>query len=279
MILSVVSGKGGVGKSFVTANLGVALAKSGFKTILVDADVKLANLEILLGLEGKPTTIQHVLSGEADLKEAIYTGPGGVSVLPAGLSVENVTLDVRIFDEIVFQLVGDYDYVIIDAPAGLDAETLIVLRVSENYLLVTNPELTALADAMKTKLVADKIDCNLKGVVVNMLGKSKGELSKQLIERALGKVIAVIPYDKKVGISISKGIPYVLYDPQSTITRQFLKLVSELTGVDVSFKVEGRRDRKRFGISIPRIPILGRRVRGEEEDMEEWSDFDADSER
>lgn len=256
MILSIASGKGGVGKSFVTANLGVTLAKAGFKTLLVDADVKLANLEIILGLEGKPVTIQHVLSGEASIDDAIYTGPGGVDVMPAGLSVENVTLDVRVMDSILAHVLEsyDYDYIIIDAPAGLDAETLVVITLSEYLLLVTNPELPALADAMKTKLVSEKIGCPVKGVVVNMVGKSKGELSKQVIERALGKVLAVIPYDKRVGESISKGIPHVLYDPKSPVTKQFLKLAKSVTGVDISFKVEGE---SKFGL----LSRLGRRKR------------------
>ena len=266
MILSIASGKGGVGKSFVTANLGVTLAKAGFRTLLVDADVKLANLEIILGLEGKPVTIQHVLSGEASIDDAIYTGPGGVDVMPAGLSVENVTLDVRVMDSILAHVLDsyDYDYIIIDAPAGLDAETLVVVTLSEYLLLVTNPELPALADAMKTKLVSEKIGCPVKGVVVNMVGKSKGELSKQVIERALGRVLAVIPYDKRVGESISKGIPYVLYDPKSPVTKQFLKLAKSVTGVDVSFKVEGE---SKFGLL--KGLRLGRRKREEREAEEE----------
>ncbi len=237
-IISTISGKGGVGKSFVCANLGVVLAKAGFKTLLIDMDIKLANLEILLGMEGKEVTLQNVLNGEAKVDEAIYPGPAGVHFIPAGLSLENVLINIKTFDDIMSELIDAYEYIILDAPAGLDSGSIMVMGISERAVLVTNPELTALADAIKTKIVAEKVGCTVDGTVINMVGKTKGEIPKNKIERALGRILAVVPYDPKVGESIQKGIPYVLYNPKSTVTKEFLRLAQAITGVNIVFKVE-----------------------------------------
>jgi len=242
-IISTISGKGGVGKTFVCANLGVILAKAGFKTLLVDMDIKLANLEILLGMEGKEITLQNVLNGEAKVDEAIYPGPAGVDFIPAGLSLENVLVNIKTFDDIMSELIDRYEYILLDAPAGLDSSSVMVMGISERAILVTNPELTALADAIKTKIVAEKVGCTVDGIVVNMVGRVKGEVPKSKIEKALGKILAVIPYDPKIGESISKGIPYVLYNPKSTVTKEFLKLAQAITGVNIVFKVEKARFR------------------------------------
>jgi len=142
MIILIISGKSGVGKTFTCANLGVIIAKAGFKTLLLDADIKLANLEILLGLEGKEITLQHVLNGEARLEDAIYNGPGGVDVIPAGLSIENITSDIKIPDSILSELIELYDYILVDPPAGLEAGTLVVIalikRIDNSYKPGTN---------------------------------------------------------------------------------------------------------------------------------------------
>lgn len=88
-VITVASGKGGVGKTTITANLGVALSTYGEETIVLDADVAMANLELILGMEGKSVTLHDVLSGEAAIEDAIYEGPGGVKVIPAGIYLKD----------------------------------------------------------------------------------------------------------------------------------------------------------------------------------------------
>src|SRR3989338_8722844 len=87
--IAIVSGKGGVGKTSICANLGIALAQRGVSVCLVDADIAMANLSLLLGMQSSPITLHDVLLGEAGVQDAIYDGPKGVKFVPSGLSLEN----------------------------------------------------------------------------------------------------------------------------------------------------------------------------------------------
>ena len=237
--IAVASGKGGVGKSFVVSNLSIILSKCGFRVLTIDADVKLANLEIFFGIEGSDNTLQRVFKGEISIDEAVHSRYG-VDIIPGGLSVENIYSNVRRFDILLYNIKEkEYDFVLIDCPAGLSEEAIAVITVSDNLLIVINPELTSVTDALKTKLVAEKVNTNVRGVVVNMVGKVRGELTKSQIEEVLGNVLAVIPFDKAVGESISRGVPFVLYQPDSRITKEFVKLAEKITGVSIKVKKEG----------------------------------------
>lgn len=92
-IITLASGKGGVGKTSITANLGIALVQRGNKVLLVDADVAMANLSLLLGMQSSPITLHDVLLGEATIRDATYDGPGGVHFIPSGLSLDSCADD------------------------------------------------------------------------------------------------------------------------------------------------------------------------------------------
>ena len=87
--IAIASGKGGTGKTTISANLSVALSKFGKDVIVLDADIAMANLELVMGLDGKPITLNDVLAGSASVEQAIYEGPGGVKVVPAGVSLDS----------------------------------------------------------------------------------------------------------------------------------------------------------------------------------------------
>jgi len=167
-VIVVASGKGGVGKTTLAANLGIALSLHGEDVVTLDLDLSMANLELVLGLEGKPVTLQDVLAGNDIITNAIYEGPGGVKIVPAGLSIHGLK-DMRLerLEEVLETLVEDIDILLIDAPGGLERDALAALNVAEELILVTTPEVTSLSDALKTKIVADKIGIDILGVVVN----------------------------------------------------------------------------------------------------------------
>jgi flagellar biosynthesis protein FlhG len=151
--LAVTSGKGGVGKTFVSANLGAALARQGFKVLVLDADLGLANLDVVLNLPPH-VTLHDVLVGDRSLDEALMKGPCGMDVLLAGsgmVEYSRLTPAVReSLQEVFDQLLPRYDHVILDTGAGISDVVLYTVSLASEVLLVVTPEPTSLTDAYAT---------------------------------------------------------------------------------------------------------------------------------
>jgi flagellar biosynthesis protein FlhG len=152
-VLAITSGKGGVGKTFVSANLAAALARRGHRVLVLDADLGLANLDVVLNLYPK-TTLHDVFTGKAKLEEAIIKAPGGFSVLLAGsgmVEYSRLTPEVRDdFIRIMESLVPRYDVVLLDTGAGISDVVLFAVSLASEVLLVATPEPTSLTDAYAT---------------------------------------------------------------------------------------------------------------------------------
>jgi flagellar biosynthesis protein FlhG len=152
-VLAVTSGKGGVGKTFVSANLAAALAKRGLRVLVLDADLGLANLDVVLNLYPK-TTLHDVFTGKAKLEDAIIKAPGGFSVLLAGsgmVEYSRLTPEVRNeFLNIMTGLVPHYDIVLLDTGAGISDVVLFAVSLASEVIVVATPEPTSLTDAYAT---------------------------------------------------------------------------------------------------------------------------------
>jgi len=152
-VVAVTSGKGGVGKTFVSANLAAALAKLGQRVLVLDADLGLANLDVVLNLYPK-ITLHDVFTGKAKLEEAIIRAPGGFSVLLAGsgmVEYSRLTPEVRDdFLRIMAGLVPHYDVVLLDTGAGISDVVLFAVSLASEVIVVATPEPTSLTDAYAT---------------------------------------------------------------------------------------------------------------------------------
>ena len=152
-VIAVTSGKGGVGKTFVSANLAAALAKRGQRVLVLDADLGLANLDVVLNLYPK-ITLHDVFTGKAKLEEAIVRAPGGFSVLLAGsgmVEYSRLAPEVREdFLRIIGGLVPHYDVVLLDTGAGISDVVLFAVSMASEVLVVATPEPTSLTDAYAT---------------------------------------------------------------------------------------------------------------------------------
>ncbi|AXV38187.1 MAG: septum site-determining protein MinD [Methanobacterium sp. BRmetb2] len=231
-VIAVASGKGGVGKTTITANLGVALSTYGERTIVLDADIAMANLELILGMEGKSVTLHDVLSGHASIEDAIYEGPSGVKVVPAGISLEGLRkIKLDRLEDALEHLVAEADILLIDAPAGLEKDALAAIASSDEMILITTPEVPSISDALKTKIVANKLGVNILGVVVNREQHDKTFLTIDEVETILEvPVIAVIPDDPEVSRAAAFGEPIIVKNPKSATSNAIMQLGADLIG-------------------------------------------------
>jgi septum site-determining protein MinD len=230
--ITVASGKGGVGKTTLSANLGVALAEFGKDVTILDADIEMANLELLFGIEGMGTTLHQVLAGEGSPSEAIYEGPAGVKIIPAGVSLEGLrNADPDVLESVLEELMEQTEILILDSPAGLGKSAVTSLAVGQELLLIANPEISSMSDALKTKIVAKKLGAHVLGVVLNRAGSDTTDLTVEEVQTILeATVVAVIPEDPEVKRSSAAGVPLVQRIPKAPASIAIKKLAADLIG-------------------------------------------------
>lgn len=197
-VLAVTSGKGGVGKTFVSANLAAALAKRGHRVLVLDADLGLANLDVVLNLYPK-VTLHDVFTGKAKLEDAIVRAPGGFSVLLAGSGmVEYSRLTPEVRDEflrIMSGLVPRYDIVLLDTGAGISDVVLFAVSLASEVLVVATPEPTSLTDAYATikVLVGQQKRQNIRMVINQTARLGDGRAITTQLQQVLDRFVPTEP--------------------------------------------------------------------------------------
>ncbi|MDW7726600.1 MAG: cell division ATPase MinD [Candidatus Methanoperedens sp.] len=246
-VYTIASGKGGTGKTTTTVNLGTSLAMLGKKTTILDADIGMANMGLLLGLEKSAVTLHEVLSGTADVKDAIYDGPGGVKVVPSGLSLKGFQhSNPDKIKEIMSKLIDGMDYVLIDAPAGISKDGVIPLAVADKVILVVNPELSSMADALKTKALTEMLGRPVEGAILNRSALEKTEINRNKVAELLGiKILEMIPEDANIRTSAAFKTPVVIRAPNAPSSLAFKKLAAQLAGME--FKENGNQKANKEG--------------------------------
>lgn len=251
-IYTIASGKGGTGKTTTTLNLGTSLAMQGKQTIILDADIGMANLGLLVGLEKSKITLHEVLAGTATIEEATYGGieglPESLRVIPSGLSLKGFQdADIENLKDVMSGIVEDADYVLIDSPAGITKDSVIPLLVSNRVLLVVNPDLASLSDALKIKALSEMLDRPIEGAVLNRVTSDKTEMDKNKVSELLGmKILETIPDDVHVRQSAAFKSPVVVNAPDSPSSIAFKKLATRITGEE--FKEDTTKGKKKTGL-------------------------------
>lgn len=243
-IITVASGKGGVGKTTLVSNLASSLASFKKSVIAVDGNLTTPNLGLHLGIPLYPVTLQDVLNGDARLNDAMYYHPAGFTVLPADLSLKKLRLaDSHELVDIFYKLIGGCDFIIVDSAAGLGKEALAAVEAADEIITITNPELPALTDALKLGNLANKYGTHNLGVVVNRVKDVKHEFSLTAVENFLElPILGKIPEDHEISKAVARKRPVVVHNPKAKSSQHIMSIAARLIGEE--FK--------------PRVPISSR---------------------
>ncbi len=227
-LIGVVSGKGGAGKTTFVSNVGLALTIMKKSVTVVDADMETSNLGLQLGMYQFPSALQDVLSGDIDIEDAIYIHPSGLRVLPSYLSMNYIqTYNQNRFKNTVQKL---DDIVLIDSPPGIGRNVSQILKACEEVIVVTNPEIPAVTDAMKVIKLARKLGKRNISIVINRCTDSYELLPEEIESLCESKILGKIPEDRNVKKSVFRRTPIVGLDEYSPASLAFMKIAAELVG-------------------------------------------------
>ena len=240
-IVALTSGKGGVGKTAVTLNLAVAMARQGVRVTAIDADLGLANLDVALGLVPK-RTLEHFFAGDCEMEEIALVGPDGIRIVPGGSGVQEMTalstVDLVRFIDAIGRLRNDCDMLLIDTAAGIADQVSRVLMLADRIVIVTWPDPTALVDAYATlKVSRRRRPGQSTGLVVNGVGNGDeaGRVHARLsaaATRFLGQGVDLdgfITRDEALAEATRRQVSLVSTNPLSPASRCFERLALTLT--------------------------------------------------
>lgn len=230
-IIGFFSGKGGTGKTTCALNTALAIHQLGEKVVVLDCDMDNPNISLHMGLYNFPITLHDVLDKDVNVLEAVHIHSSGLRFIPSSIPFRQMSTDLTKLKTSLSEL----DYVtLLDCPPGIDRNVLSLLSMCDEILVVTNPNIPAVTDALKVIQKALDLGKSDIGIIVNMVGK-KHELSVQEIEEACKvPVLGTIPVHKKFKKSLHDRVPIILAEPNSNPTISFKKIASSLVGKEYS---------------------------------------------
>ena len=242
-IIVITSGKGGVGKTTTTSNIGMSLARLEQKTLLIDADVGLRNLDLLLGLENRIIyTGTDVLNGSCKLDQAIINDKreSKLAFLPLCSNQAKNLLTKEKMQQLIDMVKTKYDFILIDCPAGIDKGFQNAIETVNEALLVVTPEVTSIRDADKVVGILEARNMEEIKLVINRVKpkmiKSETMISIEDVQGILGiPIIGIIPDSDQVIIASNRGEPLVLDRSDSLPKRAFEDIARRLIGEEVEF--------------------------------------------
>lgn len=239
-VVTITSGKGGVGKTTTTANLGTALAMQGVRIVVIDADIGLRNLDVVMGLENRIVyDLVDVIEGRARLRQALIKDKRlpELCLLPAAQTRDKDSVSPDDMIALTNQLRPHFDYVLIDSPAGIEGGFRNAIAGADEVLIVTTPEVSAVRDADRIVGLVEAAEKGPPRLIINRLDLrlvNRGEMlsTEEVVEILAIDPIGVVPNDESIIISTNRGEAAV-FDQNSLAGRAFLHIARRLTGEDI----------------------------------------------
>jgi septum site-determining protein MinD len=241
-VVTITSGKGGVGKTTTTANLGVALAMLGKRVVTIDADIGLRNLDVVLGLENRIVyDLVDAVEGHCRLRQALIRDKrlSELYLLPAAQTRDKSAVSPSQMIELCDQLRPDFDFILIDSPAGIEQGYRNAVAPADRVLIVTTPEVSAVRDADR---IVGLIEADQKGppsLIINRLNLEmirRGQMlsTEDVVEILAIDLIGIVPEDREIIIATNRGTPVAL-DGRAPSGQAFRNISGRLLGQDIPF--------------------------------------------
>jgi len=230
----ITSGKGGVGKTTTSINLGAAIKYFDEDVLIIDGNLTTPNIGLHLGSPEVPINLNHVINGKADPHEAVYEHESGIKIIPSSLSIkelkniDNNSRNLKSFKKDFAQLA---DNIIIDSAAGLGKETSSAIALADEIIIVTNPEMPAITDALKTVKLAEQMKKPVMGVIVTKVKNNSIEMSPETVKEMLEiPILGMVPEDISVSDSLNKKQSVVDAHPKSKAARAYKEIAAKIIG-------------------------------------------------
>ncbi|MBC2855512.1 septum site-determining protein MinD [Cetobacterium sp. 2A] len=241
-VLVITSGKGGVGKTTTTANLGAALALQGQKVLLIDTDIGLRNLDVVMGLENRIVyDLVDVIDGHCRAKQALIKDKrsDNLYLLPAAQTKDKNDVTPEQVKELIDSLRPDFDYIIIDCPAGIEQGFRNAIIAADEAYVVTTPEISAVRDADRIVGLLEANEIRNPKLIVNRIRMSMVKEGNMLsvddiVDILAIDVIGIIPDDENIVISTNKGEP-LTYKGESLAAKAYRNIAERSLGSNVEF--------------------------------------------
>jgi septum site-determining protein MinD len=233
-VIVITSGKGGVGKTTSAINLGAAMNHFGKDVLVVDANISTPNVGIHLGSPEAPINLNHVLLKKADPEEAVYEHESGLKIVPSSLSIKELKkIKLPKLKDFKKDFTNIAEYVLIDSAAGLGEEALSAIDMADELVVVSNPEMPAITDALKAIKVAEEKKTPVKGVIMTRVKKNGIEMQPETVKEMLETpVLGMVPEDITVSKSLNLKDAVVHTHPRSPSARAYKEIAARLLDLD-----------------------------------------------
>lgn len=232
-IIVITSGKGGVGKTTTAINLGAAMNYFGEDVLVIDGNLTTPNIGVHLNSPEVPISLNQVLHGKADPEEAVYEHESGVKIMPASLAMSELKkLKPERFKELAKKFRRLANYVIVDGAAGLGSEASSIIDSADEVIIVTNPEIAAITDALKAIKLAEEKRKHVKGVIVTRVRKDHIEMQPEEVRDMLeSEILGMVPEDIMVKESLKMRDAVVHTHPKSPPARAYKEIAAQILNV------------------------------------------------
>jgi septum site-determining protein MinD len=231
-VIVITSGKGGVGKTSTAINLGAAMNYFGKDVLVIDANLSTPNIGVHLNSPEVPINLNQVLQGKAYPFEAVYEHHSGLKIMPSSLSVRELK---KIRHERIKDFKEDFkqisDYVLIDCAAGLGIEAISAIEAADELILVTNPEMPAITDALKTIKVAEGLKKEITGIIITRVRKNKHELQPDTVKEMLEiPILGMIPEHEHMQEALKLKDAIIHTHPKSKPSIAYKEIAARIIG-------------------------------------------------